>query len=155
MVKEKLCLVNLSNMDYKYIEVSSSEDYINELNDFNIFDTDVEVQYMDGALRGRATDNILDILKISEEYKVNIGEVGAIFNYFNNIEDTKNIIENHYMIINDINKKNAFIEYLEELDFFSNIPDNIIGYLDYKKLMRDYEIEGLNIIEYGNGYIFC
>lgn len=155
MISEELCLVNLSNMEYKYINVLSVDDFYNKLNEFNKFNNDIEVQYMNGSLSGESTNNFIKILKISEEYKIDLEEVGAIYNYFNNIEDTKNTIENSYTIINASNKENAFIEYLEDLDFFNGIPSHVVNYLDYESIMRDYEIEGLNIINYNDNYIFC
>ena len=155
MISEELCLVNLSNMECKYINVLSVDDFYNKLNEFNKFNNDIEVQYMNGVLSGASTNKFIDILKISEEYKTDIGEVGAIYNYFMNIDDTKNIIENSYTIINATNKENAFIEYLEGLDFFNGIPSHVVNYLDYESIMRDYEIEGLNIINYNDNYIFC
>ena len=155
MISEELCLVNLSNMEYKYINVLSVDDFYNKLNEFNKFNNDIEVQYMNGVLSGASTNKFIDILKISEEYKIDLEEVGAIYNYFNNIEDTKNTIENSYTIINASNKENAFIEYLDSLDFFNGIPSNIVNYLDYESIMRDYEIEVLNIINYKDNYIFC
>ena len=72
------------------------------------------------------------------------------------IQDTKRIIKDYsYQYIEANNKECAFIEYLEQIDYLRDIPDRFINYIDYEKLMRDFEIEGLHIEEVNfNNYLF-
>ena len=45
------------------------------------------------------------------------------------------------------NKEDAFMEYYEEIGMMSEIPEQIVCYIDWEKLCRDYTFDGLTIVE--------
>lgn len=45
------------------------------------------------------------------------------------------------------NEEDAFMDYYEEIGLMSEIPERIVGYIDWEKLCRDFTFDGLTIVE--------
>lgn len=156
---ETICLTSLAYGDFEYFDITCMNDLKEAYEDFDnriAHNTDIELQYIDGVLFGSSIEVFRDILELAEEFDAAIEIIRDIYNITCNLNDTRTILENeNYMYFIANSKENAFIEYLEETSFFEGIPDRIINYLDYKSIMRDFEIEGLTIenVSY-NKYLF-
>lgn len=149
---ETICLTSLAYGHFEYFEVSSLEDIEEAYRDFDnriAKDTDVELQYIDGCLNGYSTYHIENIFELVEEFEVDMEEVRDLFNATVSLEETRNLLEDrNYFYIEGSSKLNAFIEYVEEhLNYFSGMKERFKYYIDYEKLMRDFEIDGLRIEE--------
>lgn len=168
MEKQVVYMMSLdATLEGKYYDIITSEDYLEAEQNFleycekrNLSD-DIEVQYIDGCLSGKATDYIKEMLELSEEFGEDLEVVGEIFNSIYNIDETRRCLENrNYSIYpNELygrfqTKEDAFQSYIEDIDFLYNVPENIKPYIDYDKIMRDFEIEGLQMNTYHKGYIF-
>lgn len=159
----EICLVNLGNTcKYEYYTVGDNEElkeaYKNFKDRFNA--DEIEIQGMSHSQY--ITDYIDDIFQIIEDFKlindydIELNTVIDILEATRSIKDTRNIIMDYsYQYIKANDKECAFIEYLEQIDYLRDIPDRFINYIDYKKLMNDFEIEGLQIEEVNyNNYLF-
>ena len=167
MEKQTIYIMSLEEtMDGKYYEVATGADFEEaekaflEYAELKNYSDDLEVQYIDGCLSGRATDYIKEMLELAEEMEESIEIVGEIFNSICNIEETRRCLEdkNYSIYSNTLNghyqtKDDIFESYIDDIDFLSNVPENIKSYIDYSRIRRDFEIEGMEIIEYGAGYI--
>lgn len=61
---------------------------------------------------------------------------------------TRDVEEKNYtMVFYADSKEDAFMDYYEEIGMMSEIPEQIVGYIDWEKLCRDYEFNGLTIAE--------
>lgn len=149
---ETICLTSLAYGDFEYFEVDCLEDIEEAYRDFDkriAHDTDIELQYIDGCLTGYSTYHIENIFELVEEFDADIQEVRDSFNATTSIEETRDVLdEKNYFYIEGHSKLNAFIEYVEEyLNYFDDMDDRFKYYIDYEKLMRDFEIEDLRIEE--------
>lgn len=149
---ETICLTSLAYGHFEYFEVGCLEDIEEAYRDFDeriAHDTDVELQYIDGCLNGYSTYHIENIFELVEEYEVDIEEVRDLFNATTSLEETRSLLEErNYFYIDGHSKLNAFIEYVEEyLNYFQGMKERFKYYIDYEKLMLDFEIEGLRIEE--------
>lgn len=155
-----------ATMEGKYYEISTSDEFVEARREFleycekRNFSDDIETQYIDGPLSGKSTDYIYEIFELREEFEEELEVIGEIFNSTGNIEDTRNCLENRNYSIYPMElnghyqtKKDAFEMYLDDIDFLHDVPDRIKSYIDYDSIMRDFEIEGMEIAEYTEGYI--
>ena len=159
----EICLVNLGNTcKYEYYTVRNTDDLKEAYKDFRYrFNAD-EIEIQGISHSQYITDNIEDIFELIEEiklidnYDIELNTVIDVLEATKSIEDTKRIIKDYsYQYIEANNKECAFIEYLEQIDYLRDIPERFINYIDYEKLMRDFEIEGLQIEEVNyNNYLF-
>lgn len=82
-----------------------------------------------------------------------IAQVVTLLNYgygdASNLSDVIRDVEYKYYIsvLYADNEEDAFMEYYEEIGLMSEIPDRIVGYVDWEKLCRDFEFDGLTIVE--------
>ena len=159
----EICLVNLGNTcKYEYYTVRNTDDLKEAYKDFRYrFNAD-EIEIQGISHSQYITDNIEDIFELIEEiklidnYDIELNTVIDVLEATKSIQDTKKIIKDFsYQYIESNNKECAFIEYLEQIDYLRDIPEKFINYIDYEKLMRDFEIEGLQIEEVNyNNYLF-
>ena len=143
----EFCLVNLGNTgQFKYFEAE-------ELADVNIAYNTMESMFKADEIEIQAlshsqfvTDNIYPIFELLEETDADLYEIIHTLEATGCMEQTKEVIKDYrYQFIRSDEKIDAFIFYIEELGYLNNVPDNLINYIDYEKLMQDFEIEGLTI----------
>lgn len=103
---------------------------------------------MGGALSRNATDYVLELMELAEEYETDLKTVGALYNFYLDLGDVERILEDrNYMEISGSNKLDAFIGYVEEMGTLERIPQDLRFYFDYEKYIQDLEIEGLDIVD--------
>lgn len=82
-----------------------------------------------------------------------IAQVMTLLNYgFGDASDLSDVIRDveykHYIsVLYADNEEDAFMEYYEEIGLMSEIPERIVGYIDWEKLCQDYTFDGLTIVE--------
>ncbi|HBF7594806.1 TPA: hypothetical protein KOX39_003421 [Clostridioides difficile] len=153
----EICLVNLGNTgEFKYYEVDTLE-ALNEAYDNMraVFNADeIEIQGMSHS--DRVVSYLGDLLEMTEENDADLEDAINILEATGCIEATREAIKNgSYSYYEAEDKESAFIEYLEDTCYFEGIPERVINYLNYKMIMQDFEIEGLQIewLDY-NKYLF-
>lgn len=170
MKKQTIYIASLeSTLGGKYYDIESLEDYQNAVKDFldvcekrNLSD-DLEIQYIDGDITGEATDYIEDVLRLSEEYEEDLEVISALFKMFD-IDEIEKILsnQNYYKYPKVIrgyhqshyqSKEDAFREYLEETGYLFEVPEHLRDFMDYEKLLYDFECRGLKFAETENEYI--
>ncbi|MGL5714358.1 MAG: hypothetical protein ACRCX2_15160 [Paraclostridium sp.] len=148
---ETICLTALRNGYFEYFNINSIQDLQEAYKDFDnriAHDTDIELQYIDGVLNGQSCYDFEEVMELAEDTNTSLETVRDIYNTTLNLNDTRSILENeNYMYIQGGSKEEAFINYLEDISFFESVPEHLESYLDYKKIMRDYEYNGLWINE--------
>ena len=106
--------------------------------------------------------NISEINEIVERFDVLCEEndeeiVVALCDYYNDIDDVENSIDNIYTYWNVNDMEDVAREYVEETGYLQNIPDNIAQYFDYESFGRDMSFDGTwiwfgkyneNVVEY-------
>ncbi len=86
-----------------------------------------------------------------------IAQVMTLLNYgYGDASDLSDVIRDveykHYIsVLYADNEEDAFMEYYEEIGLMSEIPERIVGYIDWEKLCQDFTFDGLTIVEIG-GY---
>ena len=104
IMAEEVCIVRYGDNACLYETVTSSKHLREAINHF-VCGSDYEVQYMGGVLERNATDYLLELMEIAEEYEVNLGLVGCLYNYYMDLEDiTKVLEEERYIEISGSNK---------------------------------------------------
>lgn len=68
--------------------------------------------------------------------------VSAMYDYYNNIDDVENSIDNIYTYWNVDDMEDVAREYVEETGYLQNVPDNIAQYFDYESFGRDMSFDG-------------
>ena len=143
----EFCLVDLSNTgNFKYYEAEELADVNRAYNNMrSIFGADeIEIQSLNQSQF--VTDNIYSIFELMEETDADLFEIINVLEATGCMEQTKEVIKDYrFQFIRTESKIDAFITYIEEFGYFDNIPNNLINYIDYDKMMRDFEIEGLTI----------
>lgn len=113
------------------------------------FDTDVNIQINE-------FDNIEKLNKLAEQIEeLDEYELLGLNAYLENGEDVEYAIEHAKDIIvydNCSSMEDVAYQYAEESGLIDEIPENLQGYFDYKKLARDMEIEN-TFIDFKTGYI--
>ena len=166
MKKQTIYIASLESvLGGKYYDIESLQDYQNAVKDFlnvcekrNLSD-DLEIQYIDGDITGEATDYIEDVLRLSEEYEEDLEVISALFKMFD-IDEIEKILsnQNYYkypMFIKKHfqSKEDAFREYLEETGYLSEVPEHLKDFMDYEKMLYDFECRGLKFAETEDEYI--
>lgn len=68
--------------------------------------------------------------------------VVALCDYYNDIDDVENSIDNTYIYWDVNDMEDVAREYVEETGYLQNIPDNIAQYFDYESFGRDMSYDG-------------
>ena len=82
-----------------------------------------------------------------------IAQVMTLLNYgYGDASDLSDVIRevekrNCTTIFYADTKEDAFMDYYEEIGMMSEIPEQIVSYIDWEKLCRDFEFSGLSIVE--------
>lgn len=170
MKKQTIYIASLESvLGGKYYDIESLQDYQNAVKDFlnvcekrNLSD-DLEIQYIDGDLTGEATDYIEDVLRLSEEYEEDLEVISALFkiadideiekilnnqNYYKYPKVIRGHHQSHYQ-----SKEDAFRDYLEETGYLSEVPEHLKDFMDYEKMLYDFECRGLKFAETEDEYI--
>ena len=170
MKKQTIYIASLEEvLNGRYYDIESLEDYQNAVENFldicekrNLSD-DLEIQYIDGELTGEATDYIEDVLRLAEENEEELDIISALFKIFD-IDEIEKILsnQNYYKYPKVIrgyhqshyqSKEDAFREYLEETGYLCEVPERLRDFMDYEKLLYDFECRGLKFAETENEYI--
>lgn len=166
MKKQTIYIASLeSTLDGRYYDIENLDDYQNAVKDFldlcnekNLSD-DLEIQYIDGDITGEATDYIEEVLRLSEEYSEDLEVISALFKIAD-IDEIEEILnnQNYYkypMFIKKHfqSKEDAFREYLEETDYLAEVPEDLRDFMDYEKLLYDFQCRGLKMVDTETEYI--
>ena len=82
-----------------------------------------------------------------------IAQVMTLLNYgYGDASDLSDVIRDveykHFIsVLYADNEEDAFMEYYEEIGLMPEIPERIVGYIDWEKLCRDFTFDGLTIVE--------
>ena len=68
--------------------------------------------------------------------------VVALCDYYNDIDDVENSIDNTYIYWDVNDMEDVAREYVEETGYLQNIPDNIAQYFNYESFGRDMSFDG-------------
>ena len=139
----EICFVDLGNTsNYDYYKISDMNDLNEAYRDFKA--DDVELQSI--SHNQFITDNIREICELLLEEDVELNDIINVLNACGSMEQTREVILNSsYMYVDGFNKREAFITYIDELDYLRDVPEHLVSYIDYDKLMRDFEFDGLII----------
>ena len=162
LINENIILVSLANTGiFKDYVITSREDLDNAYTDFNnilesigLADTDIERQVADGVCNDRTVDQLEDMIRLSEEHRLELDIIHELLEYYNNIDDIERILDNGAYYIYDEPEDDAFISYCEDLDILGNCPEFYKAYFDYDKLKRDMSYSGMTILGDYNRTIF-
>lgn len=153
----EICLVNLgATWECKYYEVESLEELRDAYRDMEETFNAEEIEIQGMSHSDRAVEHLGEIFELAEENDIDVDEIIEIFDATDCMVTTREIIENgSYCYYYADDKESAFMEYLDEIDFLHDVPEHLVSYIDYNKIMRDFEIEGLQIeiLDY-NKYLF-
>ena len=102
-----------------------------------------------------------NVYKINEYTKtiydsgIDIDVAGTILEYFNDIEEGLEVIENNMYSVyeNCENMTHVAYEVIEESGYLRGVPENIERYFDYEKFGRDLYIEGVFLETENNKYV--
>lgn len=149
-MKIEVCIINLGNGKYMYENISSLSDIRNlqeQVNPLGMNDT--EVQLIDSNIN-ISDRNLIPFLELLEEYKISPEELAALFQV-ETASEVREILEYDYsyQFIEACNKETAFHIYYQEL--YNDIPEHLEDYIDWNKLMRNFECGNLTIENVGSG----
>ena len=148
------CLASYNNgiLHGEWIDIEDTQQVKNEINGMlknSLIDNAEEWAIHDYHLLNISIDeyeSIEYICKIVDYVKEHGGLFIEVLNYYNDLEDTLEAIENNYLGCYE-----TLSDYVEECSDLSDIPDNIIRYIDFEKMARDEEMSGyINVFEYEN-----
>ncbi len=146
-VAEEVCIVRYSDNQFTYKTAGTSQELRESIKSF-VKGSDYEIQYMGGALSRNATDYVLELMEIAEEYEIDLHIIGALYNYYLDLSDIERVLENgNYMELSGSDKLDAFIGFVDEMGTLEAIPQDLRFYFDYEKYMQDLQIEGLEIVD--------
>lgn len=158
---QEIILVSLANTGvFKSFEVASKEDVQEAYNEFNslldkigLGDTDIETQagFCSDGLGDNNIYKLYDYYEISEDTGADLGSIIALDNYYNNLDDVRKILNDGLFSIYEGEGFNpeldAFIEMCEDWGIFSEVPEQLKGYIDYEKYYQDWGFNGGTTIE--------
>ena len=140
--KEEVCIYRYDNGDCKYTGFTDTEE-LGEIIDQFTQGADYELQYMDGELSGRATNDPFQIYLVAEEQQTPLYIVNTLYNYYGDIIDIENIIKyDKYYSWWGSSELDAFQGFCEECGITSQYPQEIRDYFDYEKYYHDLECSG-------------
>lgn len=109
--QEEVCIVRYADSEVKYETVATSEELREAIKSF-VGASDYEVQYMGGALSKNATDYVLELMELAEEYETDLKTVGALYNFYLDLSDVERILEDrNYMEISGSNRRRVLFRY--------------------------------------------
>lgn len=110
---------------------------------------DTEVQLIDADIN-ISDRNLIEFLSLLDEFNIDPEDLAALFKVGTDSE-VREILEYDYpyWFIEACNKETAFQEYYQEL--YNDIPEHLEDYIDWNKLMRNFECKNLTIENLGPG----
>ena len=154
----EIVLVNLGNTgQFKYYDIQDIEDIKTAYEDMRkVFNADeIEIQGLSHS--DRLVESLWEMLELKEETETDLQDIINIYEAVGCMSATQEAIkEGVYYYIDARDKEGAFIQYLEDINYFEGIPQRVINYLNYRMLMQDFQYEGLIIeqIGYTDTYLF-
>lgn len=73
------------------------------------------------------------------------------YGYANDFESAFEVLDDRGYFISGHGKLDAFENYLDEIDYLHGVPEHLRWYIDTDAIMRDFEFDGLTIIELNDG----
>lgn len=137
--KFDLAFTNLGTGRFILKTVSNLEEYWEGHKAVNpTGNNDVEVQFLDGELSGKATDHIEWVLEQLEK-GYSLEDVEAVANVFDTLEEAeKNLEEPTFTLIEADNKFEAFETYMMDSGELDSVPKDMIYYLDFERMFHDW-----------------
>lgn len=163
---EQIIFVSLANtMLFKTYEVWDTDslneayDSFNEVLDkYGYHDTDIELQVAESitGLNDRTVDYLADMYQLQDDlhpnYNAELSHIIAMFNYYNNLEDVRRVIENgsYYVYTGQgcNTKLDAFQDYIIDCGgIYDRIPEDLHSYIDIESIYIDYKCGGMVTLE--------
>lgn len=137
--KFDLAFTNLGTGNFEIMTVSTLKEYYKGLCKVNpTGNNDVEVQFLDGELSGKATDYIEVVIQKLEEGH-SLQDIEAVLNVYDSLEDAeKQLEEPTFTLMEANNKFEAFENYMRDSGELDSIPSNMIDYLDFESMYHDW-----------------
>lgn len=150
MMNTRICVYNLGTEATVYGDVFSREDISKLYKEVNPHGwNDCEVQLMDSDYNLN-DDNVESFFRLVEEFPdvdpINI----SLLYHVGDTREVERMLENEVAMtfITAKDKETAFIQYYEEMGY--EMPSGALAeYVDWDRVMRDFEIRGLDIVELG------
>ena len=73
------------------------------------------------------------------------------YGYANDFESAFEVLDDRGYFISGHGKLGAFENYLDEICYLDGVPEHLRWYIDTDAIMRDFEFDGLTIIELNDG----
>lgn len=142
-----LAFTNLGTGRFILKTVSNLEEYWAGHKEVNpTGNNDVEVQFLDGELSGKATEHIEWVLEKLEEGN-NLEDIEAVINVCCDLEEAeKNLEEPTFTLVEADNKFEAFETYMMDSGELDSVPKDMIYYLDFEMMFNDWT-SGSMIVE--------
>lgn len=142
--KEEIAIVRYSDNACKYVRVEDTDQLGEAIDQFTNFgNTGYELQYMDGELSGKATDDPFMCYLVAEEQNAPLWLISTLYNFYGDIVDVETILKYDYCIKAwGTDETDAFKEYVNEIGILSDYPQEIKDYFDYEQYKFDRECEG-------------
>ena len=140
----KIYIYNLGTYTTVYTSVSNSEELENEVfkaTNYGMNDYDIGILESPYSFK---VDDLRALFKIYERFDTSIEDVGYLLQYYENEDDVIEMLEQElfYTIVSADNKVQAFEEYVHDYEIIY-IPDNLEAYIDWERVLIDYECGGL------------
>lgn len=140
----KIYIYNLGTYTTVYTSVSNSEELENEIfkaTNYGMNDYDIGILESPYSFK---VDDLRALFKIYERFDTSIEDVGYLLQYYENEDDVIEMLEQElfYTIVSADNKVQAFEEYVHDYEIIY-IPDNLEAYIDWERVLIDYECGGL------------
>lgn len=158
---EEIIFVSLANTGvFEVYSVWDNESLNEAYNKFNKVldaigcpDTDIELQVAESenGINDRNVDSLSEFYEIQEETGEDLKTIVKLYDYYNNCEDVRKILIDGLYSIQEGEGFNAeldaFIGLCDDWGTFSEVPEQLKGYIDYKKYYQDWGYNGGTTIE--------
>lgn len=158
---EEIIFVSLANTGvFEVYSVWDKESLDEAYNKFNKVldaigcpDTDIELQVAESknGINDRNVDSLSEFYEIQEETGEDLKTIVKLYDYYNNCEDVRKILIDGLYSIQEGEGFNAeldaFIGLCDDWGTFSEVPEQLKGYIDYKKYYQDWVYNGGTTIE--------
>lgn len=151
--KITISIMSLRDYTWKYYDIYNKDNFNESISLFlKEKDHDFEIQLIDTDYIGLSDDNLHSFLNIMNKFsEVNPQDIIYLLNYYDE-DDVIEILEQElfYTIVSADNKVQAFEDYVHDYEILY-IPDNLESYIDWERVLIDYECGGLLVTRVDNG----
>ena len=84
------------------------------------------------------------------EYEMEAACVLVDYGYAETLRDAMDVLDDQCYFIQGHNKLDAFENYLDEIDFLHGVPEYIRWHIDFDSILRDFECDGMMLVELGD-----